>query len=190
MTTGMTKGGATGRDFQLQEQLLAQIPLLRALALMLSGDKKHADELTRTTVVSVLSDGDKRKTSFPSEQSFKVWLVKKLREAFNRNPVSITPKMGAAPEIPPAAGEGPFDYAHFRRAFWQLRPDQREVLILTGAGGFSAEEVAEIRQCNVAAAKAQATRARNLLKKILEREARAERRRGGAGAGPNDPAHR
>lgn len=187
----MSTGGAARTEHQLQEMLLAQIPLLRALALMLSGDKKLADELTRATVVLVLGESDKRKLSVRDEQAFKVWLVKMLRDAFNRNPVSVTPKLGAAPPIPAAIGEGPFDYAHFRRAFWQLRPDQREVLILTGAGGFSAEEVAEIRQCRVAAAKAQATRARNLLKKILEREARAERRRGAAaGRQPGDPVHR
>lgn len=170
-------------ETEWQDRLLAEIPQLRALALMLTGDKKHADDLTRSTVLQTLSDNDKIDGSTdPARQNdplaFRIGLVKTLRSCFQRNPVSLTPRFaadGARGDALAVAG-APFDHAHFRRAFWQLRPDQREILILTGASGFPIEAVAEIRQCTVAIARSHATRARNLLKKILEREARAERR--------------
>lgn len=176
-------------ETEWQDRLLAEIPQLRALALMLTGDKKHADDLTRSTVLQALSDSEKigARTGLDRQGearrsdplAFRIRLVKTLRSCFQRNPVSVTPRLaaGAARSDVLAAAGAPFDHAHFRRAFWQLRPDQREILMLTGASGFPIEAVAEIRQCNVSVARSHATRARNLLKKILEREARAERRK-------------
>ena len=175
-------------ETEWQDQLLEEIPQLRALALMLTGDKKHADDLTRSTVLQALSDSDKiggkaglARANDPL--AFRIRLVKTLRSCFQRNPVSVTPRLAAGTsrsDVLAAAG-APFDHAHFRRAFWQLRPDQREILMLTGASGFPIEAVAEIRECNLSVARSHATRARNLLKKILEREAGAERRKAAAG---------
>lgn len=163
-----------------QDRLLEELPKLRALALMLTGDKKHADDLTRNTVVQALNEsgrlGDARR---PDTLAFRIRLVKILRSCYQRKPISVTPRLAAhaARSDALAGAGGPFDHAHFRRAFWQLRPDQREILMLTGIGGFPIEAVADIRQCSVAVARSHATRARNLLKKILEREARSERRK-------------
>lgn len=179
----MIKGGSSEKAWQ--DRLLEEIPQLRALALMLTGDKKHADDLTRSAVLQALSESEKTgaKAGMADPLVFRIRLVKILRGCYQRNPVSVTPRLAGTlrsdagrSDVLAAAG-APFDHAHFRRAFWQLRPDQREILMLTGAGGFSIEAIADIRQCSVPVARSHATRARNLLKKILEREARAERRK-------------
>lgn len=190
----MASSGGRQSIENVQDRLVQLVPLLRVLALMLTGDKKRADELARATLVQALTAAEsaagRAAPARMDEQEFKVWLVRQLRQTFSRNPISMTPKLDNLPEAGDVAPAGsPFDHAHFRRAFWQLRPDQREVLILTGAGGFTAEQVAAIRECRVATARSQATRARNLLKKILEREAKSERRRDPQGSAA-DPAHR
>ncbi|KAK0348865.1 hypothetical protein LTR94_035434, partial [Friedmanniomyces endolithicus] len=50
-----------------------------------------------------------------------------------------------------------------------LPEEQREALILVGAGGFAYEEAAEICQCAVGTVKSRVSRARKALQATLER---------------------
>jgi RNA polymerase sigma-70 factor (ECF subfamily) len=74
---------------------------------------------------------------------------------------------GDEPSIGPSQ-EANLEFNDFRRAFWQLNADQREVLILVGASGFSYEEAAEVCNCRVGTVKSRVSRARAELKQILE----------------------
>jgi RNA polymerase sigma-70 factor (ECF subfamily) len=55
----------------------------------------------------------------------------------------------------------------FRRAFWQLSTEHREVLMLVGAGGLGYEEAAQVCDCAVGTIKSRVSRARQTLKDAL-----------------------
>ncbi len=50
----------------------------------------------------------------------------------------------------------------------RLPPEQREALVLVGAGGFAYEEAADICNCAVGTVKSRVSRARRALQAILE----------------------
>jgi RNA polymerase sigma-70 factor (ECF subfamily) len=58
-----------------------------------------------------------------------------------------------------------------RLALAMLPSEQREALILVGAGGFAYEEAADICGCAVGTVKSRVSRARRALQGILERGA-------------------
>ena len=58
----------------------------------------------------------------------------------------------------------------FKRAFDQLSPEHREVLILVGASGFGYEEAAEMMGVKVGTVKSRASRARARLAELLHLE--------------------
>jgi RNA polymerase sigma-70 factor (ECF subfamily) len=55
-----------------------------------------------------------------------------------------------------------------RLGLGMLPPEQREALILVGAGGFAYEEAADICGCAVGTVKSRVSRARRALQAILE----------------------
>lgn len=64
--------------------------------------------------------------------------------------------------------EAPVALDELRQALDALPAEQREALILVGAGGFAYEEAAEICQCAVGTVKSRVSRARKSLLGILE----------------------
>ena len=65
--------------------------------------------------------------------------------------------------------ESPVALDELRQALNTLPEEQREALILVGAGGFAYEEAAEICQCAVGTVKSRVSRARKALQSTLER---------------------
>lgn len=63
---------------------------------------------------------------------------------------------------------GHMDVVDFKKAFAQLTDDQKEVLLLVGAEGFSYEEAAEITGCAIGTVKSRVNRARSALGRILQ----------------------
>jgi predicted DNA-binding protein (UPF0251 family) len=57
--------------------------------------------------------------------------------------------------------------ADLRRALTQITPEQREALILVGAGGLSYEEAAKVCGCAVGTVKSRVARARQALERML-----------------------
>ena len=74
----------------------------------------------------------------------------------------------------------PLALDELRQGLAMLPPEQREALILVGAGGFAYEEAAAICACAVGTVKSRVSRARHALQSILEDGAYA---RDGASAG-------
>jgi RNA polymerase sigma-70 factor (ECF subfamily) len=64
--------------------------------------------------------------------------------------------------------EAPVALDELRLSLAMLPPEQREALILVGAGGFAYEEAAEICGCAVGTVKSRVSRARRALQAILE----------------------
>ena len=58
--------------------------------------------------------------------------------------------------------------AKLRQGLGMLPPEQREALILVGAGGFAYEEAAAICGCAVGTVKSRVSRARRALEAVLE----------------------
>jgi RNA polymerase sigma-70 factor (ECF subfamily) len=64
--------------------------------------------------------------------------------------------------------EAPVALDELRQGLAMLPAEQREALILVGAGGFAYEEAAEICECAVGTVKSRVSRARRALHAILE----------------------
>lgn len=64
--------------------------------------------------------------------------------------------------------EAPVALDELRQGLAMLPPEQREALILVGAGGFAYEEAAEICNCAVGTVKSRVSRARRALHAILD----------------------
>ena len=61
----------------------------------------------------------------------------------------------------------PMDLLELRTALAKLPDDQREALILVGAGGMAYEEAAQVCQCAVGTIKSRVSRARRALEVLL-----------------------
>jgi RNA polymerase sigma-70 factor (ECF subfamily) len=70
----------------------------------------------------------------------------------------------------PATQEVALKFCDFRRAFWQLGDDQREVLMLVGASGLSYEDAAKVCNCAVGTVKSRVSRAREELTRLLSED--------------------
>jgi RNA polymerase sigma-70 factor (ECF subfamily) len=154
----------------VEAMLLEVIPHLRAFARSLTRNRDQADDLTHDAVVRALAAIDQ----FTPGTNFKAWMFTILRNLYynecRKRWIKSTPideMAGDEPSIGPAQ-ESNLEFNDFRRAFWQLNADQREVLILVGASGFSYEEAAAVCNCRVGTVKSRVSRARAELKQILE----------------------
>lgn len=154
----------------VEAMLLDVIPHLRAFARSLTRNRDQADDLTHDTVVRALAAINQ----FTPGTNFKAWMFTILRNLYynecRKRWIKSTPideMAGDEPSIGPSQ-EANLEFSDFRRAFWQLNADQREVLILVGASGFSYEEAAEVCNCRVGTVKSRVSRARAELKQILE----------------------
>jgi RNA polymerase sigma-70 factor (ECF subfamily) len=155
---------------EFEQTLLETIPHLRAFARSLTRNRERADDLTHDAVVRALAAMDQ----FIPGTNFKAWIFTILRNLFYNegrkrwaNFSSIDDMAGFEPSVEPSQ-QASLEFCDFRRAFWQLNEDQREVLILVGASGLSYEEAAAVCGCRVGTVKSRVSRARNELKQILD----------------------
>lgn len=154
---------------ELQKNLIAAVPNMRAFAISLCGDVDRADDLVQETLVKAW----KNMSSFQEGTNLKAWLFTILRNTYfsdcrkRRREVSadddlIHARLSVHPEQ-----QGHADLKDFKAALAQLSEDQREALILVGAEGFAYEEVAEICGCAVGTVKSRVNRARSKLSELL-----------------------
>ncbi|MFN0218263.1 MAG: sigma-70 family RNA polymerase sigma factor [Hyphomicrobium sp.] len=149
--------------------LVKSVPNLRAFANSLCGDPTRADDLVQDTVVKAWSN----LASFEKGSNLRAWLFTILRNTYfsnlRKHRREVEDADGAMAErlsvLPPQHGH--MDMLDFKVAFQKLSDDQKEVLILVGAEGFSYEEAAEITGCAVGTVKSRVNRARGALSKAL-----------------------
>lgn len=157
-------------DPSLKDALLATVPRLRAFAVSLCGNVDRADDLVQETLVRALANIDR----FRPGTNLPAWLFTILRNNFRseyrkrRREVEDvdgrhTEEMRSQPDQ-----IGRVELSELRVALTKLPPDQREVLLLVGASGFSYEEAAEICGCAVGTIKSRLSRARTQLAAIME----------------------
>ena len=167
---GQTKGHDSDRDGAFRAELVGLIPHLRAFARTLCGDPTAADDLAQD---AMLKAWDARE-SFEMGTNMKAWTFMILRNQFysekrrswrqsqlDQEAAERTLVAVDDPEAPVALDE-------LRQGLGMLPAEQREALILVGAGGFAYEEAAAICDCAVGTVKSRVSRARRALQGILE----------------------
>lgn len=160
----------------VHDELLAQIPSLRAFAVSLCGQIDKADDLVQEALVKAWSNLG----SFTEGTNMRAWMFTILRNVYysehrkRRREVQDADGMFSARlSVHPAQG-GHMDLQDFREALSKLPPDQREALILVGASGFSYEEAADICGVAVGTIKSRVNRARSALTRTLSVQASSE----------------
>jgi RNA polymerase sigma-70 factor (ECF subfamily) len=157
-------------DDAFKRELVKLIPHLRAFARTLAGDPASADDLAQDAMMKAWD----ARVSFQMGTNMKAWTFMILRNQFysekrrswrqsqlDQEAAERTLVAVDDPEAPVALDE-------LRLSLAQLPPEQREALILVGAGGFAYEEAAEICGCAVGTVKSRVSRARKALHSILE----------------------
>ena len=157
-------------DGEFKAGLLELIPFLRAFARSLCGNPDIADDLAQETLVKAWQS----RATFAPGTNLKAWLFTILRNQFysdRRRAWRQAPwDQDAAERIPGASEEQAWaaELSDTARALSSLSDEQREALILVGAGGFSYEAAAQICNCAVGTVKSRVARARKTLIGILE----------------------
>ena len=158
------------RDVQFKRELVTLIPHLRAFARTLTGDPTAADDLAQDAMMKAWD----ARVSFQLGTNMKAWTFMILRNQFysekrrswrqsqlDQEAAERTLVAVDDPEAPVALDE-------LRLGLAMLPAEQREALILVGAGGFAYEEAADICGCAVGTVKSRVSRARRALQAILE----------------------
>ena len=159
------------RDGLFRDELVALIPQLRAFARTLCGEAAAADDLAQD---AMLKAWDAR-NSFELGTNMKAWTFMILRNQFyserrrswrqSQLDQEVAERTLVAVDDP----EAPVALDELRQGLAMLPAEQREALILVGAGGFAYEEAAAICECAVGTVKSRVSRARKALQDILER---------------------
>ncbi len=162
---------ASADDEGFKRELVLLIPHLRAFARTLTGDATAADDLAQDAMMKAWD----ARASYQMGTNMKAWTFMILRNQFysekrrswrqsqlDQEAAERTLVAVDDPEAPVALDE-------LRQALKTLPEEQREALILVGAGGFAYEEAAEICGCAVGTVKSRVSRARRALQTTLEK---------------------
>ncbi|MGZ3272210.1 MAG: sigma-70 family RNA polymerase sigma factor [Caulobacteraceae bacterium] len=158
------------REAAFKAELVALIPHLRAFARTLAGDPTSADDLAQDAMMKAWD----ARASYQMGTNMKAWTFMILRNQFyseKRRSWRQTQLDQEAAERTLVAvddPESPVALDELRLGLGMLPAEQREALILVGAGGFAYEEAADICGCAVGTVKSRVSRARRALQGILE----------------------
>ena len=147
------------------------LPHLRAFGRSLTGNADLADDLVQETMLKAWKA---RATYIPGGSSMKSWAFVILRNCFlsqmRRRKFTAEYDELAAERllVAPDDQDDSLHLADVQRALMLLPVDQREALVLIGAGQLSYEEGAEICGCAVGTMKSRVSRGRAALQAILD----------------------
>lgn len=161
----------TGAETTFKRELAGLIPHLRAFARSLCRNAAEADDLAQEALVKAWRARD----SFAPGTNLKAWVFMILRnhfyserrKAWRKNEFTTEDQI-ERPTPATSAQHASVELDEVRRALSVLSEEQREAIILVGAGGFSYEEAAEICDCAVGTIKSRVSRARASLLTHLE----------------------
>ena len=158
-------------DGAFKAELVTLIPHLRAFARTLTGDPTSADDLAQEAMMKAWD----ARASYQMGTNMKAWTFMILRNQFysekrrSWRQTQLDQEAAERTLIAVDDPEAPVALDELRQALQTLPEEQREALILVGAGGFAYEEAAEICQCAVGTVKSRVSRARQALQATLER---------------------
>ena len=162
--------------------LAGLIPHLRAFARSLCNNAAEADDLAQEALVKAWQARER----FEPGTNLKAWVFMILRNHFYSERRKAWRKNETSDEglesksTMPAGQDSILELADLKHAMSYLPPEQREALILVGAGGFAYEEVAEICECAVGTIKSRVNRARAALSKLMDERPESPRPQGNA----------
>jgi RNA polymerase sigma-70 factor (ECF subfamily) len=159
-------------ETRFEDQLVAELPSLRAFARTLTRDVSRADDLTQQAVLKAWANRER----FQLGTNMRAWLFTILRNTFysefrkRRNEVGDPDGEHAMKLASRPTQDHGLTMGDFVRAMARLNDNQREALVLVGAAGLSYEEAAAVMGVAVGTAKSRVSRARELLAAWLEIE--------------------
>lgn len=170
-TTTPAARPSSSDDNAFKAELVTLIPHLRAFARTLTGDPTAADDLAQEAMMKAWD----ARASYQMGTNMKAWTFMILRNQFysekrrSWRQTQLDQEAAERTLIAVDDPEAPVALDELRQALKSLPEEQREALILVGAGGFAYEEAAEICQCAVGTVKSRVSRARKALQATLER---------------------
>jgi RNA polymerase sigma-70 factor (ECF subfamily) len=158
------------RDKAFHQELVVLIPQLRAFARTLCGDPTAADDLAQDAMLKAWN----ARASFEMGTNMKAWTFMILRNQFysekrrSWRQSQLDQETAERTLVAVDDPESPVALDELRQGLAMLPPEQREALVLVGAGGFAYEEAAAICDCAVGTVKSRVSRARRALQAVLE----------------------
>lgn len=157
-------------EVRFRSDLIQYVPRLRAFARTLAGDHAMGEDLAQETVMRAW----RARESFTPDSNMEAWLFRILRNLnisrLRRSKRAVEEDLELsswrlAAHDDPSAGVSLND---LRQAMNRLPPEQREALVLIGAGGWSYEEAAAYAECPLGTMKSRVFRARRALAAFIE----------------------
>lgn len=152
-----------------REELVEHIPAMRAFAMSLTRNPALADDMVQDALVKAWTKIE----SFEAGTNMRAWLFTILRNTYyshfrkSRREVedgdgALSANLAQKPDH-----DGRLQMRDFNTAFATLNEEQKEALVLVGAGGFSYEEAAETCGVKVGTIKSRVNRARARLAELM-----------------------
>lgn len=157
-------------DATFKKQLSLLIPDLRAFARSLSNNATLADDLAQDTLLKAWKARDR----FERGTNMKAWTFTILRNQFysetrrswRRQP--LDPDVASQTLVANDKAGDDLELLALRNGLAMLPEEQREALILVGAGGLSYEDASTVCGCAIGTVKSRVSRARKALAEILD----------------------
>ena len=156
-------------DKEFRDGLVEAIPYVRAFSRTLCGVKAAADDLAQETLTKAWA----ARTSFQPGTNLKAWLFMIARNQFysekrrSWRSVAWDEELADARLIAPSGQLQHVELGDLKRALTKITPEQREALILVGAGGLSYEEASVVCNCAIGTVKSRVARARQAIERML-----------------------
>ena len=156
-------------DKDFMGELTALIPHPRAFAHSLCRNAVEADDLAQDALLRAWNN----RASYQPGTNMKAWTFMILRNQFYSDKrrswrsTQLDPETAERTLVAVSNPMATLELDEVRRALAMLPDDQREALILIGAGGLSYEEVADICGSAIGTIKSRVSRARDRLALIL-----------------------
>ena len=153
-----------------REELTQHIGPMRAFAVSLCRNSATADDLVQDALIKAWSNID----SFEPGTNMRAWLFTILRNTFyslhrkRKREVEDVDGVHAGNLAQKPDHDGRLALRDFNTAFQTLSTEQREALVLVGAGGFSYEEAAQTCGVAVGTIKSRVNRGRAQLAELLD----------------------
>ncbi|MEO0633187.1 MAG: RNA polymerase sigma factor [Pseudomonadota bacterium] len=152
-----------------KDELVIHLGAMRAFAMSLTRNATLADDILQDALVSAWGNLDK----FQPGTNMRAWLFTILRNTYyshhrkRKREVEDTEGALQAGLAQKPDHDGRLQMRDFQEAFDQLPEEQREALVLVGAGGFSYEEAAETCEVAVGTIKSRINRGRARLAELM-----------------------
>lgn len=158
-----------GVEDTFKADLIRLIPYMRAFAHTLCGNATEAEDLAQDTLAKAWAS----RARYARGTNLKAWTFTILRNQFYSDKrrswrsTQLDPETAERTLVAVSNPIATLELDEVRRALAMLPDDQREALILIGAGGLSYEEVADICGSAIGTIKSRVSRARDRLALIL-----------------------